>query len=144
MKIVSKRTLLVLVIGLLALVSLYPLETIVVPEWKVRVVDEAGAPLRNSGIREVWQHYSIESKDHEQDLLTDGDGYVTFPKRTIRAPLLARIGKAAVNSLNPHGSSGPGAYVITLAAGYDMWKNDFYIPGQPLPKEVIVKKSSSQ
>jgi len=100
--------------------------------------------LRNSGIREVWQHYSIESKDHEQDLLTDSDGHVTFPKRTIRAPLLARIGKAAVNGLNPHGSSGPAAYIITLALGYDAWKNDFYIPGQPLPKEVIVKKSSSQ
>ena len=56
MKIVSRRIVLVLVIGLLAVVSLYPLETIVVPEWKVRVVDEGGAPLRNSGIREVWQH----------------------------------------------------------------------------------------
>ena len=131
-------------IACLAVLLLFPLETTVVPEWKVRVVDEGGAPLRNSGIREVWQHYSIESKDHEQDLLTDSDGHVTFPKRTIRAPLLARIGKAAVNGLNPHGSSGPAAYIITLAPGYDAWKNDFYIPGQPLPKEVIVKKSSSQ
>ncbi len=97
MKSLSKR-IFVLVIGLVVVVSLYPLETIVVPEWRVRIVDEAGTPLRNSGVREVWQHYSIESKDHEEDPLTDNDGYVTFPKRTLRAPLAARIVNGTINT----------------------------------------------
>lgn len=141
MKLRSRKILLPLLFGALAVVALYPLETTVVPEWRVRIVDEAGAPLRNTGIREVWKHYSIESESHEQDLLTDNDGYVTFPKRTIQAGLAFRIVKSAINALNPHGSSGPGAYLITLAPGYDTWRDDFYIPGQPLPTEMIVTKA---
>ena len=130
-------------LGAIAIVVLYPFETTVVPEWRARIVDEAGAPLRNTGIREVWQHYSIESEDHEQDLLTDNDGYVTFPKRTIRAGLAVRMVKSVINALNPHGSSGPGAYLITLVPGYDIWKDNFYIPGQSLPSEMIVRKVKS-
>src|SRR5216683_464277 len=106
------RTLLVAIslIGL-AVVMLYPWETMVVPEWKVRIVDENGLPLVNTGVREVWQHYSIESRGHRQDLITDKAGYVTFSERTIRAPLALRITRTIVNRLNPHGSTGPDAFV---------------------------------
>ena|SRR5438128_1523136 len=138
----SKKIVLLLLLGILAVVALYPLETIVVPEWRIRIVDEARVPLRNASVREVWQHYSIESTDHKEDLLTDGDGFVTFPKRTITSPLAVRIIRAALNSLNPHGSSGPGAYLVILARGYDTSSNDAYIPGQPLPTEVVVRKAS--
>ena len=142
MKIGSKKVVLLPFLATLAAIALYPFETTVVPEWRVRIVDQAGSPLGNTSVKEVWQHYSIESRDHEEDLLTDGDGNVTFPKRTIRAPLAVRIVRGSINRLNPHGSSGPAAYVITLAPGYDMWRNNFYIPGQPLPTEVIVRKVS--
>ena|SRR5205823_3000996 len=138
----SKKILLFLVFVVLAGVALYPIETTVVPEWRVRIVDEAGTPLTNAGVREVWQHYSIESRDHEQDLQTDGEGYVAFPRRTIKSPLAVRIIKATLNSLNPHSSSGPGAYLVILARGYDSWSNDAYIPGQPLPTEVRVRRAS--
>ena len=136
-----RNVVLLFLLGAFAIVGLYPFETTVVPEWRVRIVDEAGAPMRNTGIREVWQHYSIESEDHEQDLLTDNDGYVTFPKRTIRAGLAVRMVKSVISALNPHGSSGPGAYLITLAPGYDIWKDNFYIPGQNLPSEMLVRKA---
>ena len=135
-----RKVVLLFLLGAFAVVMLYPFETTVVPEWKVRIVDEASTPLRNTGIREVWQHYSIESEDHEQDLLTDNDGYVTFPKRTIRAGLAVRMVNSVISALNPHGSSGPGAYLITLAPGYDVWKDNFYIPGQALPGEMVVRK----
>jgi hypothetical protein len=80
---------------------LYPFKTTVVPDWKVRIVDEAGNPMRSFRVREVWQHYTIESTSHQEDLITDGDGYVTFPKRTVRGSLLVRIGRPMVNVLNP-------------------------------------------
>lgn len=142
MKIGPRRVALLLLLGVVAVIASYPLETTVVPEWRVRIVDQSGSPLRNTGIREVWKHYSIESASHEDDLLTDNDGYVTFPRRTVRAGVMVRLAKSAINSLNPHGSSGPGAYLVTLAPGYDTWSNDIYIPGQPLPGEVVVKKAN--
>jgi hypothetical protein len=142
MKTSPKRTFLLLFIAIVAVITLYPFETTVVPEWRVRVVEQAGTPLRNVMVKEVWEHYSVESQSHEQDLPTDADGYVTFPKRTIRASLAVRIIGRSINTLNPHGSSGPGAYLVILARGYDSWSNDFYIPGQPLPTEVVVTKAS--
>ena len=137
-----KKLLLILASTGLGLIALYPWKTTVVPEWKVRIVDQSGAPLRNTGVREVWQHYSIESKSHKQDLLTDKEGYVTFPERTIRSPLAVRIIRPIIKALNPHHSSGPDAFVIVLAAEYDTWSNNSAIPGQPLPKEVSVKRNS--
>ena|SRR6266550_3106917 len=138
----GRRILLIPLMAALIVVALYPWETTVAPEWRVRIVDQSGAPLRNTGVREVWRHYSIESQGHEEDLMTDQEGYVTFPKRTIRALLAVRIIKPIINALNPHHSSGPGASVIVLAPDYDTWSNNDYTPGQPLPNEVVVKKGN--
>jgi hypothetical protein len=136
-----KRLLLILLFTGLGVITFYPWKTTVVPEWKVRIVDQNGAPLTNTGVREVWQHYSIESGSHEQDLPTDKQGYVTFPERAIRSPLAVRIIRPIINALNPHHSSGPDGFVIVLAGEYDTWSNNSALPGQPLPKEVIVKKN---
>lgn len=141
-KIGRRGIVLILLVAVLAVIVLYPWETTVVPAWRVRIVDQGGAPLRNTGVRETWQHYSIESRGHEEDLLTDQEGYVTFPKRTIRAGLATRTIRSMINALNPHHSSGPGASVIVLASGYDTWSNNATLPGQPLPSEVVVKKAN--
>jgi hypothetical protein len=42
-------------------------------------------------VRQIWQDYSLESSGHEEDLPTDLHGRVTFPARTIRAPLIWRL-----------------------------------------------------
>jgi hypothetical protein len=136
-----KRLLLILLFTGLGVIALYPWETPVVPQWKVRIVDQSGVPLANTGVREIWQHYSIESRGHEQDSMTDNEGYVTFPERTVRASLAVRIIRPIVNALNPHHGSGPDAFVIVLAAEYDTWSNNSALPGQPLPKEIVVKKN---
>ena len=139
--ILKKRPALIIILLVAAAVGLYPWQSMVVPEWKVRIVDQKGVPLANTGVREVWQDYSSETRSHQQDLVTDNDGYVSFPKRTIRSPFVLRIIKSAINSLNPHHSSGPDAFVIVLTSEYDTWSNNSAVPGQPLPKEVVVKKN---
>ena len=130
------------ILAAIALVLLYPFKTTVVPEWRLRIVDEAGNPLRATRVREVWQHYTIESASHEEDLITDGDGYVTFPRRTVRGSLLVRIGTPLVNVLNVHASFGPRAWVLVL--GYSphsfLEDNNTYFPGQPLPTQVVLKR----
>jgi hypothetical protein len=135
------KVLLIPLLALLAVVALYPWETNVVPEWRVRIVDQSGTPLAHTGVREVWRHYSIESRGHEEDLRTDQNGYVTFPKRTIRAALAARIIRSLIHALTPHDSSGPVASVIVLAPEYDTWSHNASVPGEPLPKEIVVKKN---
>ena len=131
----------ILFLAVLGVIALYPWKTTVVPEWRVRIIDQGGSPLSNTAVRESWQHYSIESRHHEEDLLTDREGYVTFPKRTIRAPLAVRIIRPMINALNPHHSSGPVASIIVLAPDYIEWSNNATLPDQPLPKQIIVKKN---
>ncbi len=125
----------------LAIAAFYPFRTTVAPLWRVRFVDDAKSPLRNATVKEVWKHYSLESQSHEQDLSTDNEGYVTFPERTIRAGAAVRLIGSAIAGLNPHGSTGPLAYLIILTPGYETWSNNSYTPGQPLPKEIIVKRN---
>jgi len=136
----KKATLILLVVFALV-VLLYPSQMTVVPQWRVRVVDESGTPLANTGVRETWQHYDAESTGHEEDLVTDHEGYVTFPERKIRAPLAVRIVGRIVNKVVPHRGSGPDAFVIVLAPDYDTWSNNSALPGQPLPTHIVVKKN---
>lgn len=136
-----RKAILVVLLAIVSVVALYPLKTTVVPEWRVRIVDESGAPLKSTAVREVWQHYDIESKGHRQDFITDNQGYVTFPERTVRGALAVRVIRRMITFIFPHQSSGPDAFVVILAPDYDSWSNNSALPGQPLPKEIVVKKN---
>ncbi len=70
---------------------LYPFESIVVPSKNVLVVTEDWRPIQSTAVRQSWQDYSLESRGHEEDLNTDENGRVTFPRRTIRASVLRRL-----------------------------------------------------
>jgi len=70
---------------------LYPLQTTTVPHWNLRVVDDAGAAVREINVTEHWQNYLLESEGHEEAQTTNQDGLVSFGARTIRASLLRRL-----------------------------------------------------
>jgi hypothetical protein len=61
-------------------VAALPFESTVAPQWRVRVLDEAGNSVRGVRLRESWSDYSLESHDHIEDPSTDADGFVTFPR----------------------------------------------------------------
>lgn len=126
---------------LLAALLLYPFETTVVPEWKVRVVDELGKPMIGMAVREGWEHSSIESHRHEQDLTTDTEGSVTLPRRTIRANLLWRIAGGAVVTVVPHQPSGPRFFFYPLGPYTTLTGTD-YLPNDPLPSTIVVRRLS--
>jgi len=73
-----------------AVLILYPFQTTVVPEQRALFVTNDMHPIKGALIRQSWQNYSLEREGHEEDLPTDSHGRVTFPKRTIRAPLIWR------------------------------------------------------
>ena len=125
---------------LLTVVMLLPYPTTVVPEWRIRVVDRDGAPVAGEPVRETWQHYSLEGDGHEEELLTDGNGYVVFPERKIWATPLGRIVNtsiAAVLSL-AHGGMGVHAWVMAPRHVMSCYPCS-YRPGEPLPAEIRIK-----
>ena len=93
---------------------LYPFQTTIVPEWNLRIVDDAGAPVREINVTEHWQHYLLESAGHEEVQTTNQDGLVSFGARTIRASvtrrLLARTSKFGSN--DSRGAVRYGAVVV--------------------------------
>jgi hypothetical protein len=129
-------------LGLLLIISfLVPYPTTVVPEWKIRVIDQDGRPFVGEEVREIWQHYSLESEGHEEERLTDEKGYVVFPERRIWSPLLWRIfstGIAAALTL-AHGSMGVSAWVMVIGYSTNGGTRD-YKPGKPLPGEIVLQR----
>ena len=129
------------IIAICIVAMLIPFPTTVVPEWKIRVVDKSGKPIAGEHIREMWQHYSLESDGHEEELVTDGNGYVVFSQRRIWFPLLGRIvftGLAALLTL-AHGSMGVSAWVMVPNYSTNGGTRN-YEPGKPLPQEIVLPR----
>jgi hypothetical protein len=123
--------------GLLALL-VYPFETTVVPDWKIRIVDEASKPVTSVVVREQWRNHSVEFSGQNEDRMTDNDGYVSFPRRTVRAPLIFRVVGAVVVSLNIHGESGSKASALVLGP-YLTSRDPDYSPDKPSPEVIVVR-----
>ena len=126
---------------ILALILLVPFPTTVVPEWRLRVIDQNGQPFVGEEVREYWQHYSLESDGHREERRTDENGYVVFPERRIWSPLLWRIvstSLAAVLTL-AHGSMGVSAWVMVVGYSTNGGTRD-YKPGVPLPGEIVLQR----
>jgi hypothetical protein len=70
---------------------LYPFETTTVPQWNLRIVDDAGAPVREINVTEHWQNYLLETGGHEEAKATNQDGLVSFDERSIRAGVARRL-----------------------------------------------------
>lgn len=105
------------ILVLLGVVSLYPFESTVVPSQNILVVSEDWRPIQGAAVRQSWQQYSLESRGHEQDLRTDQNGRVTFPRRTIRASVLMRIVHPISNILTQGIHASFGTHTETLPLG---------------------------
>ena len=58
-----------------------PKGKVIVPAWKIQLVDEAGNPVKDVFVRQVWLDYDIEDDGHEEDARSDEHGFVSFPER---------------------------------------------------------------
>jgi hypothetical protein len=84
---------------LLLAVLLFPFQSVVIPGWSLRIVDESDQPVTGVNVTEHWQHYLLEAEGHDDPRITDGLGKVDFPERVIRASLLSRAFSRVQKSL---------------------------------------------
>lgn len=142
----KRRRVVWLTLGLAALVLLYPFETTVVPEWRIRVVDEHGVPIKGKFVRESWAHYSLELDPtvNGADRWTDDKGYVTFPKGTVRASLLRRAVFPILTTVYTlaHGSTGIRAGVTVWYGANATSESVNYEPNKPLPEQIVLPSKS--
>lgn len=129
------------VAGVLAL-SFVPVESVVVPAWSVQIVGPDSIPVEGINVRQVWQDYAVETRSHEEMLVTPKDGKVSFPERRISTPYVMRfIGPIkGLLSTGVHASFGKTSWLIIF--GKDGLEGlASYTPGERLPSVVSVKKN---
>jgi hypothetical protein len=134
-----RLTILFAVIALILL--LFPYKTTVVPEWRIRVIDETGNPFQGATVRQSWYHYSYDVGGID-DLTADEVGYVVFPARTFTAPLLYRVLRGGLAYLrSAHGRLGIRSSVWAYSTGV---VSDFidYTPGIPPTQEIVLRRQS--
>jgi hypothetical protein len=132
----------VLVVGF----GLIPFETTVVPAWRLRLVDEHATPYAEIKTRESWRHYSLTLTNggDEEERWSDRDGYVEFPRRTIRMSVIKRLALRTLTGINRtmHGSTGVHAYV--MAWGPQGIKDINYEPNKPPPAIVVLPRQNTE
>lgn len=138
----KKYRLILTLLILIVIVLLWPVETVIVPAWRIKIIHESGKPLPEKFVRQSWKHYSAEldAAEHLEDAWTDADGYVSFPERTIYASLFTRVLSPTINliQLQVHASFGPRASV-TAWNEKNFPSSIEYDSRKPLPTELVVK-----
>jgi len=109
----------IIVVVLILLFLNIPFETVAIPEWKIRVVNELGLPMPGITIRQHWNNYSFDlsaTDGKEEDKVTDSNGNVTFLARKDRESLLFRSIAFVLDILKIgiiHSSSGVHATILS-------------------------------
>jgi len=110
------------------------------PSWDVYVFNESNHPVAKILVRESYQNYSAELHGHEEDLYTDETGHVHFSPKSIRVPLLVRLGVMALSATGGvHASFGPQSYVTAFRGeerGDDVRAGNLY-RWQGSPSQVV-------
>jgi len=99
-----------------------PIETKMSPAWRIQVAATGPSPqpLPKCRVTQIWQHYTFQSEGQEDRKLTDSEGWVEFPERSVKATLFERI-TGAIRNLNDgvHASFGPDVGLLVSCRGYE-------------------------
>jgi hypothetical protein len=127
---------------LLILLLVYPFKITVVPRWRLHLVDETGALLRDVNVTEHWQHYLLESAGHEELRRPDESGLVDFPERTIRAGIASRIVHRALKLTGRGVAARSDAYGSIVVWGNTSYETTVavYQPDTPTQTEIVAHK----
>ena len=109
------------IIAVVAGILLFPLKQTIAPEWTIYTLDADRRPLANITVQEVWQQYSLENEDHEEVRLTDSNGRVQFPRRSLRSSISQRLIGCfkQVTMYGVHASCGAKSYLVAFGKGVD-------------------------
>lgn len=145
MSVTRVRLLVVVFICLGGLIIFAPIETSVIPQWTIQVIDVNGAACANMRVTQSWGHYRLyaDGNNSSDDRLTDQNGYVRFPERTIRASLLRRIIMPVVTRILTVMHGGWSVDGAVWASGIKDVPWLTYESGRPMPGKMRVEKCIS-
>jgi hypothetical protein len=131
------RVIVISAAAIFLVIFLYPFETTTVPQWNLRIVDDAGAPVPEINVTEHWQNYLLETAGHEEAKTTNQDGLVSFDERSIRASVARRLFSRISKFGNYNNRGRPiryGAVVVWGSKSYETTVAVYSGEGTPQPE----------
>ena len=118
-KFIKKCHVYLLIFGLISAAFFIPFDLVISDERAFQVVDEYGIPLKNCIVEHDWIQYALEFRDSETRV-TDDNGFVFLPKRTIRTSWaeLIRASYVKLQLYGIHSSFNSDDVVALSASGY--------------------------
>ncbi|MEQ1606558.1 MAG: hypothetical protein ABL999_16990 [Pyrinomonadaceae bacterium] len=116
--------------------------SVIVPKWQITVLDGDGRPIPDQVVHQFWIHSTFESANsggHEESLVTDDFGTVSFPERTFSASLIRRgwgFFKERID-FSTHTSYGPFSMVFIEGPN----SGSLYYRGGPITDTTITAKA---
>jgi hypothetical protein len=134
----ERKTIRWLVLGILAIILIYPWQSTVAPAVRIQVLDEAGEPARGVIVKQDWGHFNLNSDGHEY-ARTDDNGYVAFPERYVRGSLLRRVLMPAWDLLS-HGGIGPRGSIWAHGEDPKVWTTANHTIKLQAPSQMRLQK----
>jgi hypothetical protein len=108
------------------------------PQNVILMTDD-NKPIVGAKVVQIWKHYEFEfDTEHSEEAVTNEDGRVFFPERTLKVSLLSRMTTPLINFLVSGVHAGKGAYMTIrdktrghVGAGTAQRKDGDYIIIQP-------------
>jgi len=132
---------------LLAAACFIPFETTLVPEWRIRVINEKGEPYPDQIVRRFCHDYTLRvdpcGETNESMRRTDKDGNVVFSEVGVSLSLASRAARSVVSLLSFVFLNGSfGVKIVADSSGPEGYMALEYVPGQQ-PPEVLVLPSNA-
>src|SRR5262245_37090318 len=137
----KKRLIIVGIICVLMIVLFAPIETTLLPQWKLQVTDVSRVACSQMRVTQSWGHYRLylDGNNSTEYRITDTNGYVQFPERTIRASLARRTLMPIITRITTimHGGWKVDGAVWASGIKDVAWLS--YRPGAALPDKMQVE-----
>ena len=132
-----------IVFSLIVIIGLIPIESLVNPEYKLKVVDENLKPLSNVKVYHTWRYYGLEFQDHEVEHLSDHNGEVLINRQVIKKNIFSRVFLGVYRIFliwNPHISTGPHCYTFAKFGKLRGRVSYNYLENNTPPKKLLMKE----
>lgn len=134
----------VAVLSLAALVfAFFPWDTTVVPAVRVQVFDETGKPAAAVRVEQEWEYTALESYSQRAVSVTDSNGFVAFPQRSVRVSFARKTIGFVANMFPSICALGFGPFGSVSAYSADSRANDVVVcdVNNPTPRALKLTRS---